>query len=253
MGAMQRKRARLPPFSHERWLVSYADFITLLFAFFTTMYAISTVDAEKLQNAASSMQTAFSSSAAPPVAGGAGVLPGGGGQSVVESASGAGRVLKDLADVRIDLESRLSREVGAGLVDLVSDPRGLVVSMREGGSFATGSAALSTSAESVLLNVADSVRGIDNLVRVEGHTDDVPIRTTQYASNWDLSAARATNVVRFLAERAGVPPARLSAAGYGEFRPRGPNDSAERRAQNRRVDLVILNPATSRAEEPRLR
>jgi chemotaxis protein MotB len=87
-------------------------------------------------------------------------------------------------------------------------------------------------------------------LRVEGHTDDVPIHTVRFRSNWNLSTARATRVVEFLSTRAGIAPARLSAAGYGEFHPRGPNDSPAGRARNRRVDIVVLNDSTRAAEEP---
>ena len=120
------------------------------------------------------------------------------------------------------------------------DPRGLVVSLREAGAFATGSADLSLTARAVLAQVAQSLSEVGNGVRVEGHTDDVPIHTVRYRSNWELSTERATNVVALLLG-AGVHPRRLSAAGYGEFHPRVANDGDLSRARNRRVDIVILN------------
>jgi chemotaxis protein MotB len=124
-----------------------------------------------------------------------------------------------------------------------------VLSIREAGSFATGSADLSLVARGLLGDVATSLREVGNFVRVEGHTDDVPIHTPRFASNWELSTARATTVVAFLLE-AGLPPRRLSAAGYGEFHPRVENDSDASRARNRRVDMVVLNPVTLAREEP---
>jgi chemotaxis protein MotB len=125
-----------------------------------------------------------------------------------------------------------------------------VVSIREAGTFGVGSAELSDAARSVLGEVADALADVDHPVRIEGHTDDVPIRTAKYKSNWELSTARATNVVSFFVEDRGLPPSRFSAAGYGEFRPRAANDSGANRAANRRVDIVILNDATRLAEEP---
>jgi chemotaxis protein MotB len=240
--------------SHERWLVSYADFITLLFAFFTTMYAISTVDARKLTAVVDSMQAAFAKGdlPSPPERIGAGTSPGPARPAVPASpgpvaATGVGPV--PAAELKARLAERLAREIDDGIVELEVDPRGLVVSIREAGSFATGSADLSLVAQAVLAEIARALRRVGNFVRVEGHTDDVPIHTSRYASNWELSTARATSVVAFLL-RQGLPPAHLSAAGYAEFHPRGPNDSSSNRARNRRVDVVVLNPVTGAREEP---
>ena len=102
----------------------------------------------------------------------------------------------------------------------------------------------------MLGEVADALADVEHPVRIEGHTDDVPIRTAKYKSNWELSTARATNVVSFFVEDRGLPPSRFSAAGYGEFRPRAENTTGANRAANRRVDIVILNDATRIAEEP---
>jgi chemotaxis protein MotB len=238
--------------------VSYADFITLLFAFFTTMYAISTVDARKLGAVVDSMQAAFANGDVPtPVRRGGG--PGGGGpevapgpESVVPPAPAIVRRPAEgasLADLQARLGGMLSSQIRDGSVDVLRDPRGLVVSLREAGAFATGSADLSLTARAVLGEVATALADAGNSVRVEGHTDDVPISTDRYRSNWELSTARATSVVSFLLAF-GVQPDRLSASGYGEFRPRVGNDSEAGRAQNRRVDIVILNPQTTLREEP---
>ena len=149
------------------------------------------------------------------------------------------------------LAERLKLQIAGGQVGLEVDPRGLVVSIREAGTFGVGSADLSDAARSVLGEVADALADVDHPVRIEGHTDDVPIRTAKYKSNWELSTARATNVVSFFVEDRGLPPSRFSAAGYGEFRPRAANTTGANRAANRRVDIVILNDATRSAEEPR--
>jgi len=226
--------------SHERWLVSYADFITLLFAFFTTMYAISTVDAIKLSKMVSSMQVALKGEQEPLVAPRA-AAPG-------EPSSHARR--EALVELRSQLASRLKRQLDTGNVALEVDPRGLVVSIREAGSFTIGSADLSDGARALLLEIGGPLSEIDNPIRVEGHTDDVPIHTARFRSNWELSTARATSVITFLVEAVGIDARRLSAAGYGEYKPRTANSGETARAQNRRVDLVILNAATQAAEEP---
>lgn len=254
----RRRRRRDAPVSHERWLVSYADFITLLFAFFTTMYAISTVDARKLGAMVDSMQAAFANGDVPtPSRRGGG--PGGGGPELSPGpeavAPAKPQVVRTgvkavtLQDLQAHLSERLSQQIRDGSVDVLRDPRGLVVSLREAGAFPTGSADISITAQAVLGAVANSIASVANYVRVEGHTDDVPIHTDRYRSNWELSTTRATNVVGFLTS-AGVGPQRLSASGYGEFHPRVPNNSDLNRSHNRRVDIVILNLETAAREEP---
>lgn len=253
------RRATQEHSNHERWLVSYADFVTLLFAFFTTMYAMSHIDAQKLTAMVSSLHIAFDTKAASaqmhklgvnaqlPVAGddvlGRNPKPAGAGGPKGHEMS--------LSEVRSALTKELAPEIQNKLLDIQRDPRGLVISIREAGSFATGSADLSPQAADVLVQIGQTLNEIGNQVRVEGHTDDVPIHTAKFKSNWQLSTARATNVVEFLIDRARLSPIRVSAAGYAEYRPRVPNDSDADRALNRRVDIVILNPTTSKAEEPK--
>jgi chemotaxis protein MotB len=237
----RRRRRSQPQVSHERWLVSYADFITLLFAFFTTMYAISTVDAQKMSKMVASMQVALQGDPGLPAPV---PLPQTGvPQPVVPR-------LDNLIELRRQLAARLQRQIQQGTVEISVDARGLVVSIREAGSFASGSADLSASVRTLLADIAAPLSELPHPIRVEGHTDDTPIRTPRFRSNWELSTARATQVIAYLQHDLGLPATRLSAAGYGEFHPRVPNASATARAENRRVDLVILNTATSTAEEP---
>ena len=238
----RRRKKPEPHVNHERWLVSYADFITLLFAFFTTMYASSTVDAQKMSKMVASMQVALKGdllATAAPVP-----LPQNGvPQPIVPR-------LDNLVVLRQQLASRLQRQIAHGNVEIGVDARGLVVSIREAGSFASGSAELSEGARALLAEIAAPLSELPHPVRIEGHTDDTPIRNGRFRSNWELSTARATQVIAYLQNELGLSAARLSAAGYGEFHPRVPNASPEARAENRRVDLVILNAATSAAEEP---
>lgn len=252
MNSPRRNRRRYDSqINQDRWLVSYADFITLLFAFFTTMYAISTVDAKKLHEVVESMQKAFDANQPMHAAGTtnqhANVLKSDPSAKPVTMVSQDKAALEAL---KTQLSDKLKQQIAGGQVGLEVDPRGLVVSIREAGTFAVGSADLSDGAMAVLEEVANAIRDLDNQVRVEGHTDDVPIHTASFRSNWELSTARATNVVKFMVEDEHLSASRFSAAGYGEFRPRAPNESKASRAQNRRVDLVILNEATAREEAP---
>lgn len=221
------RRRRREGVSRDRWLISYADFITLLFAFFTTLYAISTVDDSKLTRVAVGLQDAL---AVPDAA----RHPGNKMPAVGESL-----LTQQQLDARTILERDMAEELQSGRMELLEDRRGLVLSIPEASAFATGSADLSPTAMQAVERLAGSLRKLPDAVLIEGHTDDVPIHTVRFASNWELSTARATAVVQWLIERGGVEALRLSAAGYGEFHPRVPNESAQARARNRRVDVVI--------------
>jgi chemotaxis protein MotB len=231
---IRRRRRAISTASRDRWLLSYADFITLLFALFATLYAASTVDANKLSGVAESLQHAFADS---PVA-----LP-----LVLPARTGVVGPAENV--VRAAILRELGSDLAAHRLELTEDRRGLVLSIPEAGSFAAGRADMALPAEHYMTRLAAALENTPNAVRVEGHTDDVPIRTERYTSNWELSTARATRVVEYLV-REGVAPDRLSAAGYSEFHPRAENQSPEGRARNRRVDVVILNPGTRESEEP---
>lgn len=131
-------------------------------------------------------------------------------------------------------------------LEMRREGQSVVISMPEAGAFPAGRAELTPAAQRVITDLAAIIRSSDRPVRVEGHTDDLPIHTAAYASNWELSTARATEVLRFLVERGNVPASRMSAAGYGEFHPLAPNTSESARAKNRRVDLIILNSVSGR-------
>lgn len=214
---------------HDRWLLSYADLVTLLLALFTTLYAASTLDAVKLEPIAFSLREALH---APPAVAGGRIVP-------------PVTVVGDAAP-QDDLQVRLARELAEAVrlhrVEIHRDGRGLILSLPEEAAFPIASTELSAEARSTIARIAEAASPASNFIRIEGHTDDVPIRTSRFASNWELSTARASAVVAFLVESLGIAPARLSAAGYGEFHPRVPNDTPENRARNRRIDIVILDP-----------
>ena len=229
--------------SQDRWLVSYAGFITLLFAFFATMYAISSVDARKLSAVAQALQEAFDDSRErPSVASRRGVLPD---PASIVSTQPEGTA----AEIEHAVAEDLASELALDRLEVIVDRRGVTLSIPEAGAFATGSDELSETAQLLVARIAETLAPFPNPVRVEGHTDDVPIHNVRFTSNWDLSAARASRVVEFLISK-GFEPNRLSATGYAEFHPRSPNTSDEARASNRRVDLVVLNGTTTTAEEP---
>jgi chemotaxis protein MotB len=219
--------------------------MTLLFAFFATMYAISSVDAKKLTEIARALSVAFDDSAKA-----RSIAPSGQGVMPENGSKIAASVPKTPAEVMARVERDLEKELAEHRLELIADRRGLVISIPEAETFSTGSDELSPKAQDLLASIATTVSDLPNLIRVEGHTDDVPIHTVRFKSNWDLSSSRAARVVELLIDRGQIIPVRLAAAGYGEFHPKAPNDSTVNRAANRRVDLVILNEATRIAEEP---
>jgi chemotaxis protein MotB len=149
-----------------------------------------------------------------------------------------------MARVRVRIEQELAGAITAGQLEIGADDRGLVLSLPESATFAVASADVTPTAETVIDRVATTLEPLAVAVRIEGHTDDTPIRTARYSSNWELSTARASAVVsRFIEQR--VDPRRLSAAGYGEFHPRASNATQDGRASNRRVDVVVIPSASA--------
>ncbi len=210
----QKNRISLEVENKDRWLISYADLVTLLLALFIVMYAAS--DDNRAAKIAESFAGQNSS--------GNGVLPG---QKSIDDKNEKPRI--SLLDNPILIEKTKIRKT----------KQGIVVSLSETGFFASGDASINRQAEEVIQAIAASLKNTDQLIRIEGHTDSSPISTSRYSSNWELSTARASSVLLKLLEL-NIPPKRLSAAGYGGFQPITSNDSAEGKAQNRRVDIVIL-------------
>jgi len=149
--------------------------------------------------------------------------------------------LEALEQLKIRLAHDLEDAVRSQRLDITTDGRGLVISLPEQATFPVGTADLGDGAKALITRVAATIAPLPNLIRVEGHTDDVPIRTARFASNWELSTARASAVVAYMIEHDRIDPARLSAAGYGEYHPKVPNSSPQNRARNRRIDLVVLD------------
>ena len=254
----ERRRKSEAQVNHERWLVSYADFVTLLFAFFVVLYASAQIDKQRATRLSDAIDSAFQQlgifekdnhkpgNVEPKI-----TLPSAmnAGQDLSHWAQlgkqqfGADQKKEDFNAMRTELERALAGEIKRNEVALHMEADGLVISLREIGFFDSGSAAIKPGAEAALARIANILLEHACAVRIEGHTDNVPIHTAQFASNWELSTARATALVRTLVVQHGISADRLSAAGYAEFHPSASNDTAKGRQLNRRVDVVILTSA----------
>ncbi len=222
--------------NHERWLVSYADFITLLFAFFVVMYSVSSVNEGKYRTVSESIVSAFSN----------------------ERSSGNPSILNMPLEKRKDVLTTeppsIKRDVQTYVkianaiqtaklpdgVSVKSDARGLNIRVSDDALFASGSATIRPKVKDFLDLIAGLVKGLPNHVAVEGHTDSVPMRSGAYPSNWELSASRASILVRFFTEIHELNPRRFSATSYAGYRPLESNNTAKGRSANRRVEIIIL-------------
>lgn len=253
----RRRRVEEEHENHERWLVSYADFITLLFAFFVVMYAISSVNEGKYKVLSNALQNAFTNTTAAV-----------GGQPVVilqgapplqqkptlkadklpEQVHSEKKVVErqKMKNVADDIMNALQPLVAQGKVRLLETSRGVTIEINDSILFPAGQARLQPASGSAMAAIAEVLAGTDFPITIEGHTDNIPIATPQFPSNWELSAMRATTVLRLFNDN-GVGAERLTAIGYGETRPVETNTTPEGRARNRRVSILI---DSNRPEEP---
>ena len=264
---MIRRKSSSDHENHERWLVSYADFITLLFAFFVVMFASTQADRNKAKAVSDSVRQALEH----------GQL-----SSALSTVLGRGKheakkapITKlpteerenppppklpdtpdghppDLAKSLVTLQQGLAHELNNGKLNLKLEPRGLVISMREATFFASGDDAIAPGSLPILSKIAEVVQSLPNSVRLEGHSDARPIHTPRFRSNWELSAARAIAMLELLRDRYQIPASRMAIAGYADNAPTDSNDTEEGRAHNRRVDLVLLTVG-GMAREPQTR
>ncbi|MGQ9552820.1 MAG: OmpA/MotB family protein [Anaerolineae bacterium] len=223
----------------ERWLLTYADMITLLLVFFIVLYSMANIDREKFIAVAASMARAFGR-------GGGGLIAGlGNGGTGVPAPilfDTLPQQQQDFLSVGASMAEFAERAGLTGDIAVNMTYEGVVISLSEALVFEPGGAELSEQAKATLAVVADVLEQLPNAVRVEAHTDNVPTNSPIYPTNWELSVARSVAIVRYLAEQCGIDASRLSAAGYGEYRPLVPNDTREHRAINRRAEIVILYP-----------
>ncbi len=265
MARKQKKPEKEP--NHERWLITYADLITLLLIFFVVMYSMSQVSAAKYAAVANSLSIVLSGQAMSLLeTQGPSLAQGISGQQLPEGGNKNPSKQGELEEVKrqiaefIKAEDAKAGEKQAGQqganaklsdqITVTEQERGLVISFKEALLFPSGSDVLTPQAHSIIVQVAGSLLNLPNYIRVEGHTDNIPISSGKFPSNWELSSLRAANVVHVLNAEAGLPSDRLSIIGYGEYRPLVPNDSDINRAINRRVDIVILKKKYDYFEPP---
>jgi len=221
----------------ERWLLTYSDLITLLLAFFIMMYTFSKQDAQKYQEVSEQLKAIFT-----------------GGVSILKTGASTGSktviTLPQSSSAANDVEKRLEKEIQGMAeaadpehkISVFRDERGIVIRVMDKAFFDTGRARLKDSAKEALSKIAPIIVSANSPIRIEGHTDNVPIKTNEFDSNWELSARRATEVVRHLVEKYNFPPERIEASGYAEYHPLAPNDTEQNRALNRRIEIIILQP-----------
>jgi len=258
--ARRRKRFVANANNHDRWMVSYADFITLLFAFFVVMYAISSVNEGKYKTLSDALGEAFSNNEQQ--TNGPDLIHIGDAPTIIqpiplenpatadvekrrELSEEILKERKQLAEVSEQFEQVLAPFIDDKLVSVKKNDYWIELEMNSEMLFLSGESELSKKALPVLKKIAEVINPLPNMINIEGHTDNVPIDNAKFRSNWDLSSARATSVVHEFVKE-GVNPPRLSAIGYGEFHPIGDNTIETGRFKNRRVVLVLMAQAFAR-------
>lgn len=234
---IKRKKSEEDRENLERWLLTYADLITLLLAFFIMLYVFSKQDTKRYDAMTMQLKAIFS--------GGSGIIDEGGrtgSQTIDANSPGTSNI-----EIRRQLERQIKGMAKTeGLeenISIVTDERGIVIRIMDKAFYDTGKADLKENARQTLDSIAPVIKDLKNDIRIEGHTDNVPISTYEFKSNWELSVRRATEVVRYMIENGGISPRRISAAGYAEYRPVAANDTAANRALNRRIEIILLNIA----------
>ena len=265
---MARKKKHEGHANHERWLVSYADFITLLFAFFVVMFASSQTDKAKARAISESVSQALDKGGVQAIVhevlggtvdekgqGNAQLKGPGGSQPKNEPVPPPPPPLpenKELLPKLTYLTEALKAEIAAGKLEIRQEERGLVISLKQAAFFPSGDDTVDLKSYEAIDKIAGIFRDSPNPIRLEGHTDSRPIHTDRFRSNWELSSARGIAMLELLGTRFGIPHERLAVVGYADTMPKASNDTEEGRATNRRVDIVILNsrvtPATAAAE-----
>jgi chemotaxis protein MotB len=251
--------------NHERWMVSYADFITLLFAFFVVMFASSQTDKAKAQAISDSVQKALKgesfNSMVKQILGGAVDVKGPGNAQM----KGPGGVKKELKSVEVKrdgqmaellpsleiLSKELDSEIRTGKLKISMGARGLIISFTQAALFPSGEDEIAKDFYPGIQKITDALKQVPNPVRLEGHTDSVPIHNFRFKSNWDLSAARSIALLELFVS-SGMPRERLSIAGYADTAPVDNNETEAGRQRNRRVDMVILNETGMQGEPERM-
>lgn len=227
--------------NHERWLLSYADFITLLMIFFIIMYAMSNLNKAKYEKLTTALNQAM-----------------GDGSAIADTGSKMGGEIgnglsedEKLKKLKENLDKYLKDNNLSDSVSTTIEKRGLVVSFKDSLFFDSGKAEVRPEQVDKLIKISKIINQAivsDNYIRVEGYTDSVPVHNQAYKSNWDLSVMRASNVAQILINKADIKPERVSAIGYGEYRPKSDNSTENGKSINRRVDILIMNSKYNEVE-----
>ncbi|MFH1194318.1 MAG: OmpA family protein [bacterium] len=210
----------------DRYLITYADLITLLLGLFILLYAISSIDVKKYENLISVMGNVFGTT-----------------EKIIgfdTTPTGVNEKIPVVKTLKQQLQDVIQENGYGKVVRLTENERGITISILDEILFPSGSADLNEPSKEILKNIANIIRELPNDIRIEGHTDNLPISSSAYPSNWHLSVARATNTAFHLMLNEGILQDKVSIVGYSEFQPVASNETEEGRAQNRRVDLVIL-------------
>jgi len=250
--------------NNERWLLTYSDLITLLMIFFIIMYAMSNISATKYEKLAKSLNSALAGDnqkidggeEGSPVEEIAFNDPAGGdleqmeGEEISEEELDALRAeeAQQLAEVAKQVKKMMKDKGLEQEVSVSTSERGVVISLKDTVLFESGSTAIKPDNVSSLIEIGKTLKTVKNYVRIEGNTDNVPISNSDFKNNWELSVMRAAKVLELMVDRGGFPASKISAVGYGEYRPIAPNDTAANKAKNRRVDIVILNQDFNQSE-----
>jgi chemotaxis protein MotB len=235
---MARKKKHEEHENHERWLVSYADFITLLFAFFTSMYALSSVNEGKFRVLSQSLASAFTPSL-----------------FITQRPAEAQKLVRDMKSLSADefknvfakgsirIQNVLRNLSNAEKLTFIIDEQRITIRITEGILFEPSTDVLVNDALPVLDEIAAALKDMNltNNIRIEGHTDNIPVSTPKFPSNWDLSSARALRILKYMIETHRYDPKNMVAVGYGEYKPIASNDTPQGREKNRRVDITVVN------------
>lgn len=227
---MRKKYKTIESDNPDRWVVSYADFITLMFAFFTALYAISQVDIWKLEKFSTSIRDAMKTGDEPVKT-----------QPTTTIIEGVKPIYIGDIQLQRDVKEILNKAGFVEGVTISASSRGVYISLSDFSIFDKGSAKIKEDAKPLLSLIADIIKNTSNSIVVEGHTDNLPIRGSQFSSNLELSTARASSVIIYFINEHRIPPERFSAAGYGEYKPIASNTTSEGRDKNRRVDILFVS------------
>ncbi len=210
----------------NRWVVSYADFVTMLLALFMVMWALSGTHHDKIDSTNKSVQKVFNASNA---------------KAEKTQTNNFKEATEERSEQDIIIEKLSKNQTLTKNTTVLKGDKGAIIRINDKMLFSAGSAIIKPDVLSTLDNIADELKTLNNNILIEGHTDSTPITTQQFPSNWELSTARATNIINYLVSKKGLNPQKMSAVGYGEYMPIAPNTSYEGKSQNRRVDIIILS------------